>query len=140
MKPVPLPKIEKRNGPGQPEIWVQFQPEERAIRVRPDHWIGFDFDGVLSVPDPSKPYRLDDLGLPVKETVNAARALLDAGIVVKVFTARTCDAHMIPKIQDWTEANGLGRLEVTNVKDYGLVRFYDDRAIQVRRAYYEVAD
>ena len=140
MKPVPPPKIEKRNGASQPEIWVQFRPEEKAIRVRSDHWIGFDFDGVLSVPDPAKSYRLDDLGLPVQEMVDAAKAFLNAGVAVKVFTARTCDAHMIPKIQDWAEANGLGRLEVTNVKDYGLIRFYDDRAIEVRRASYEVAD
>jgi hypothetical protein len=27
--------------------------------------------------------------------------------------------------------HGLGRLEVTNQKDYDLIRYYDDRAIQM---------
>jgi len=112
-------------------VWVRFAEGEEAEFVRPDHWVGFDFDGVLSVPDPSRPWTLEELGLPVKKMVDAARTLIEAGVRVKVFTARACEPENIPGIRDWTEANGLGRLEVTNAKDYGLIRFYDDRAIQV---------
>ena len=127
-----LPIIEKREGAGgERETWVQFCDNEEPWLVRDHHWVGFDFDGVLSLPDSSKPYRMEDLGVPVPEMVEAAKRLIDAGITVKVFTARACDREMVPKIQAWTKQNHLGKLEVTNTKDYEMVRFYDDRAIQV---------
>lgn len=129
---LPTLKVEKRpTASGQTETWVQFFPHEEPWQIEDYHWIGFDFDGVLSMPDPSKPYTLDQLGLPVPELVALAKEFLAAGITVKVFTARAADAEMIPKIQDWTEQNGLGRLPVTNTKDYEMLRYYDDRAIQV---------
>jgi hypothetical protein len=56
---------------------------------------------------------------------------LEAGITVKIFSARACEPESIPTIQAWTQAQGLGCLEVTNKKDFGLIRFFDDRAIQV---------
>ncbi len=59
------------------------------------------------------------------------KRLLEAGVVVKIFTARACDPTNIPSIQDWTERQGLGRLEVTNQKDFDLACFFDDRAIPV---------
>lgn len=127
----PFLKIEKRPNNGQTETWVQFFPHEEAWQVEDYHWIGFDFDGVLSMPDPTKPYTLEELGLPVQAMVELAGLFIAAGITVKVFTARAGDAEMIPKIQDWTEQYGLGRLEVTNTKDYEMLRYYDDRAIQV---------
>ena len=37
----------------------------------------------------------------------------------------------MPLVQAWAEKHGLGRLEVTNLKDYDLIRFHDDRAIQM---------
>ncbi|HMK06339.1 MAG TPA: hypothetical protein VK476_02350, partial [Flavobacterium sp.] len=37
----------------------------------------------------------------------------------------------IPIIQGWAEKHGLGRIKVTNQKDYQLICFFDDRAIQV---------
>ncbi len=126
------PIIERQTKPnGKSAIWVRFQPGGEAEQVLPHHWIGFDFDGVLSVPDPTKPFSLDELGLPVGQFVDAAKRFLAAGVTVKVFTARACDPDMIPRIQDWTEHNGLGRLEVTNAKGYQALRYYDDRAIQV---------
>jgi hypothetical protein len=59
------------------------------------------------------------------------QSLLQAGVTVKVFSARACEPESVPIIQAWAEKHGLGRLEVTNQKDYDLIRFYDDRAIQV---------
>jgi hypothetical protein len=50
---------------------------------------------------------------------------------VKIFSARACDPENIPVIQAWAERHGLGNLPVTNAKDFNLIRFYDDRAIQV---------
>jgi len=51
--------------------------------------------------------------------------------VSEIFSARAVEPESIPIIQAWAEKHGLGRLEVTNQKDYDLIRFYDDRAIQM---------
>ena len=59
------------------------------------------------------------------------QSLLQAGVTVKVVSARACESESVPIIQAWAEKHGLGRLEVTNQKDYDLIRFYDDRAIQI---------
>jgi hypothetical protein len=64
------------------------------------------------------------------------------GHTIKIFTARVAPHPDIPnwsedavrtEIQDWLEANGLPRFDVTCIKDIGLKAFYDDRAIHVER-------
>ena len=132
-----VPIIEKRSGANGEETWVQFQPDTKAILVHKHHWIGFDFDGVLSQPDRTKPYSLQDLGLPINEMVEIAKMFIEAGVSIRVFTARASEAHMIPKIQQWTQQYGLGMLTITNTKDYGMLRFYDDRAIQIMSVWLE---
>jgi hypothetical protein len=59
-------------------------------------------------------------------------ALKNAGVRVKIFTARACDPASVPAVKEWARKNGLGDLAITHQKDYDLLRFYDDRAIQVR--------
>ena len=90
------------------------------------------FDGTLSRDDAPghflPPY---PLGEPIPHMVEMVKSLLSAGVTVKIFSARACEPESIPVIQAWAEQHGLGRLEVTNCKDYDLIRFYDDRAIQV---------
>jgi hypothetical protein len=59
-----------------------------------------------------------------------------AGKEVKIFTARAAapeptKSEVIGHIQDWLAQHGLPRLEVTNVKDFGMIELWDDRAIQV---------
>lgn len=112
-------------------VWVQFDVDSQPILVRPGQWVGFDFDGVLSMEKPGVEVDLQDLGIPVKPMVDWAKTLICAGVKVKIFTARACEPHNENRIRDWTEQHGLGRLDVTNAKDYGLIRYYDDRAIQV---------
>ena len=112
-------------------VWVQFDVDSEPVLVRSDQWVGFDFDGVLSTEKPGVELDLQDLGIPVHAMVDWARKLVVAGVRVKIFTARACEPGNENRIQDWTEQHGLGRLEVTNAKDYGLIRYYDDRAIQV---------
>jgi hypothetical protein len=89
-------------------------------------------DGTLSRDDAAghflPPY---PLGAPIPEMIAMVKSLLAAGVTVKIFSARACEPESIPAIQAWAEKHGLGRLEVTNQKDYDLIRFYDDRAIQV---------
>jgi hypothetical protein len=125
-------QIRVENNNGDSGAWVIFEPGGEPTLVTQHHWVGFDLDGTLSRTDNpghfEPPY---PLGEPVLHMLQTARSLLDAGVIVKVFTARACEAEMIPIVQAWTEKHGLGKLEVTNQKDYNLIRFYDDRAIQI---------
>ena len=117
---------------GQPGAWVTLDPGAEPVFVEGRHWIGVDLDGTLARDDAEghfePPY---PLGKPVPEMIEMVKSLLAAGITVKIFSARACELESIPIIQAWTEKHGLGRLEVTNQKDYDLIRYYDDRAIQV---------
>lgn len=104
-------------------------------------WIGVDLDGTLA--------RYDEwvnethIGEPVDRMVNLVKDWLDAGITVKIFTARVCriprDASgkrdrnhpVMMAIEAWCLKN-IGRvLEVTNEKDYGMIQLWDDRAVRV---------
>ena len=117
---------------GQPGAWVALDPGAEPVFVAARHWIGVDLDGTLARDDEEghflPPY---PLGKPIPEMIELVKSLLDAGITVKIFSARACEPESIPIIQAWTEKHGLGCLEVTNQKDYDLIRYYDDRAIQV---------
>jgi len=121
--------LDSQNNPG---AWVEFDDSQTPVFVTQNHWVGFDFDGTISRTDGTghfqPPY---PLGEPIPEMVATVKSLLAAGLTVKIFTARACEPASIPVIQDWTEKHGLGRLGVTNQKDYYLIRFFDDRAIQV---------
>ena len=127
----PLP-ITKATDSGKNGAWVHFFPDELPTFVCEQHWVGVDFDGTLARYDNEghflPPY---PLGAPIPEMVAMVKSLLEAGITVKIFSARACEPASIPTIQAWTLAHGLGCLEVTNQKDFDLIRFFDDRAIQV---------
>jgi hypothetical protein len=128
----PLPVTKGADASGTPGAWVVFEPGAAAVFVAQHHWVGFDLDGTLARTDApghfEPPY---PLGEPIPEMLALARHLLETGVSVKIFSARACDPTSIPTIQAWAERHGLGRLEVTNSKDYDLIRFYDDRAIQI---------
>jgi hypothetical protein len=117
---------------GQRGAWVWFDPDSDPVFVLERQWIGVDFDGTLARDDEaghfSPPY---PLGQPIPQMLAAVKSLIRAGVKVRIFSARACEPESVPAIQDWTERHGLGRLEVTNAKDYDLIRYLDDRAIQV---------
>lgn len=97
-------------------------------------WIGVDFDGTLATYDGySGPL---EFGKPVPAMVERVKRWLERGYDVKVFTARYADAEwrdrIVDAIQDWCEAAGLPRLEVTNVKDLAMLELWDDRAVRVK--------
>jgi hypothetical protein len=128
----PLQISQATDEKGNPGAWVHFYPDELPTFICRQHGVGVDFDGTLARTDNAghflPPYPLGD---PIPEMVAMVKSLLAAGITVKIFSARACEPASIPAIQAWTTAQGLGCLEVTNVKDFDLVRFFDDRAIQV---------
>jgi len=126
-------QIQKGAGPGGiAGAWVVFEPGADPIFVDEKRWVGVDLDGTLARDDAEghflPPY---PLGEPIPEMIAMVQSLLQAGVTVKVFSARACEPESVPIIQAWAEKHGLGRLEVTNQKDYDLIRFYDDRAIQM---------
>ena len=124
-------RIEKgTDAQGQAGHWVAFDHGAPLTFVAEQHWVGVDLDGTLSRTDNpghfSPPY---PLGEPIPEMLLLVKSLLDAGVRVKIFSARACEPKSIPVVQAWAERHGLGPLEVTNQKDFDLIRFYDDRAI-----------
>lgn len=106
-------------------------------------WIGVDFDGTLAYYDKWVAWNV--LGKPIPLMLVRVKAWVAAGQQVKIFTARaafdrdTCyktgvsftRQDIANVIQDWCEAQGLPRLEVTAIKDFQMIELWDDRAIQV---------
>lgn len=104
-------------------------------------WIGVDLDGTLAHYDGWK--GIEHIGAPIPLMVERVKKWLSEGKEVRIFTARVTRtdlmtreeiiqrANIIRSIQSWClEHIGLA-LPVTNVKDFGMVELWDDRAIQV---------
>lgn len=92
-------------------------------------WTGFDLDGTLAYyTGEHHNYRI---GPPIPEMLERLRNLLNSGARVKIFTARATVPQQIPLVKEWLRQQGLPDLEVTNIKDFSCIEFYDDRAIEV---------
>ena len=72
-----------------------------------------------------------DIGAPVPAMLERVRAWLIAGETVKIFTARASVPEQIAPIKEWLSQLGLGHLEVTCIKGFDGVEFWDDRARRV---------
>jgi hypothetical protein len=93
-------------------------------------WVGVDLDGTLAEYDGWR--GLDHIGPPVRRMVARIKQWLAAGVDVRIFTARAGVSRASDvMIQDYTELHVGARLPVTNVKDFTMSVFYDDRARQV---------
>lgn len=79
----------------------------------------------------------EHIGAPISVMVSRVKEWIASGHEVVIFTARITPrdgedrSGSVKIIQDWLEAAGLPRLEVTNIKLHGFSVFYDDRATQV---------
>jgi len=112
------------------ESWAEPEDKIQQSSAPPSGpWTGVDLDGTLAVWNAAS--SLERIGPPVPAMLSYVKRMVENGIRVKIFTARASDPDQITKIQKWLKKNGLPDLEVTNVKDYHMERFYDDRAIQV---------
>lgn len=104
-------------------------PKEGRILIPLGCWIGFDLDGTLAaVEDCSPPF---PIGKPLPRMMARVFELLDAGVDVKIFTARANDPGQVVRVNAWLDAQGIGHLPVTATKDFMMIRCFDDRAIQV---------
>lgn len=92
-------------------------------------WIGVDLDGTLAQYDGWK--GPEHVGEPVPAILAKVRQWMAEGRIVKIFTARACKPDEVKYVRAWLQKHGLGKLEVTNVKDFGMQVLYDDRAVQV---------
>ena len=122
-------QLTRTGNPAPGSLWI---PAPSRFSSPNTTGLACDFDGTLARDDAAghflPPY---PLGEPIPEMIAMVKSLLAAGVTVKIFSARACEPESIPIIQAWVEKHGLGRLEVTNQKDYDLIRYYDDRAIQM---------
>jgi len=97
------------------------------------YWVGFDLDGTLAFYDYWRG------ASHIGKIIPRAKLLLIEEIrngriynyTVKIFTARSTIPEHKQYVEQWLKDNGLPDLEVTNIKDYGMRKLYDDRAIQV---------
>jgi hypothetical protein len=93
-------------------------------------WIGVDLDGTLAQYGGWK--GPDCIGEPIPAMMDRVRRWIAEGKEVKIFTARACIPEQVEPIKAWLERHGLPDLEVTNVKDFGMIELWDDRCVHVR--------
>lgn len=98
-------------------------------------WIGVDLDATLARYDGWR--GVDHVGDPIAPMLARVKRWINEGDrEVRIFTARVAvpepeRSEVVKVIQDWCERHGLPRLDVTNVKDFGMIELWDDRAVQV---------
>ena len=98
-------------------------------------WIGVDLDGTLAFYDTWRGHT--HIGHAIPQMLERVKDWIEEGQEVRIFTARVSCAdpertEIINAVQDWLEALGLPRLQVTCIKDFAMLELYDDRAVQVR--------
>ncbi len=95
-------------------------------------WIAVDLDGTLAHYDHWR--GIDHIGDPVPKMAERVRKWLANGEEVRIFTAR-CSGDdrraAVYHIQIWCFQHFGKSLPVTNEKDFGMVEFWDDRAVQI---------
>lgn len=94
-----------------------------------ERWEGVDFDGTLAHYNGFKGKAV--LGEPIPRMVKQVKEMLQSGLKVKIFTARASAPESVTAIKAWCKQHLGQELEVTNVKDYGCIRIWDDRAVGI---------
>lgn len=111
-------------------------------------WIGVDLDGTLAEYGAWR--GPEHIGAPIAPMVARVKAWIAEGREVRIFTARVDGGGValamgnpdgeqvrdVDRVRAYIEAWCLEHigtiLPVTNVKDYGMVELWDDRAVRVR--------
>lgn len=93
-------------------------------------WYGVDFDGTLSTYDYWR--GIDHVGEPIWPMIRRVRQWLDEGKEVRIFTARCAGPEDCKPAIEAFCLKYIGEvLPITNIKDFGLIKLYDDRAVGV---------
>lgn len=104
-------------------------------------WYAVDLDGTLAHYDEWRGVK--HIGPPVPAMVARVKDWLAQGIEVKIFTARVAPPdpmteaafielqEAILAVVNWSKLYIGVELDVTCIKDFGMIRLYDDRCIQV---------
>lgn len=99
-------------------------------------WIGVDLDGTLAYYD--KWRGIEHIGIPIPLMIDRVKKWLKDGFEVRIFTARCSNTkddrdviQAIKYIKDWCKLHIGQELEVTNIKDFGMIALWDDRAVRV---------
>jgi hypothetical protein len=95
-------------------------------------WIGVDLDSTLAI------YTgwmgETEIGDPIWPMVYRVRGWIEQGYDVRIFTARVAEdpsGIIAAAIQNWCVRNIGYSLPVTCKKDWNLIEYWDDRAVQV---------
>lgn len=98
-----------------------------------DPWIGFDLDGVLAYYERGYAGK-NIIGPPIEKIWEIVKDLINKGKKVKIFTARVHQDYKSRElIKNWLATHNLPDLEITNIKDHGMIALFDDRAISVEQ-------
>lgn len=92
--------------------------------------IAVDLDGTLAEYHGWK--GPEHIGIAVPKMLERVKAWIKEGEEVKIFTARIHnDEVALATVRTWLIENGIGALEVTNIKSPDMKEFWDDRAVKV---------
>jgi len=98
-------------------------------------WIGVDLDGTLAKYDGWQ--GATHIGEPIAPMLERVKRWMTEGHEVRIFTARVSGRdekehrEVVAAIQTWCVRH-FGRLmDITCVKDYGMIELWDDRCVQV---------
>ncbi len=92
-------------------------------------WIGVDLDGTLAHYESWK--GTDQIGEPVPAMLARVHKWIEQGKEVRIFTARASVSEALPYIENWCQIHVGRTLPITNVKDFGMIELWDDRAVRV---------
>ena len=94
-------------------------------------WIGVDLDGTLAYYD--KWRGPEHIGEPIGPMLDLVKSWIAQGTKVKLFTTRAMNTEHLHIVEGWLEKQGIGGIEITNIKDYGMLNLYDDRCTRVEQ-------
>jgi len=93
-------------------------------------WIGVDLDGTLAE---YHGWNGGKIGKVIPKMLERVKQWIKEGQEVRIMTARASDSNAnLSAIEEWLEENGIGGLEITNVKDFEMIELWDDRCVQVK--------
>ncbi|WP_326894358.1 hypothetical protein U8P73_36460 (plasmid) [Rhizobium beringeri] len=93
-------------------------------------WYGVDLDGTLFTFDHWR--GVDHVGEPIWPMINRVKQWLSEGKEVRIFTARCAGPEDCKPAIEAACLKYIGQvLPITNIKDFGLIELWDDRAVQV---------